>query len=94
MHRIFPVHPHFKVRLGEDEITFVIHMVELLHIVRLLYVGYYEPEDDGSIGNAARPTSPAMARAAKHVFGLGISEMTGKKPRKLNRIGLWSDAKL
>jgi hypothetical protein len=30
----------------------------------------------------------------KHVFGIGNAEMTGQKPRKLNRIGLWSDAKL
>jgi transcriptional regulator with XRE-family HTH domain len=53
MHHVFPVHPHIKVRLGADEITFVIHMVELLHLDRLLYVGYYEPKDDGS-GNRER----------------------------------------
>ena len=52
-HQVFPVHPHIKVRLGADEITFVIHMVELLHLDRLLYVGYYEPKDDAR-GNRER----------------------------------------
>jgi hypothetical protein len=53
MHHVFPVHPHVKVRLGADELTFVIHMVELLQLDRLLYVGYYEPKEDGS-GNLER----------------------------------------
>ena len=52
-HQVFPIHPHIKVRLGADEITFVIHMVELLQVDRLLYVGYYEPKDDAS-GNRER----------------------------------------
>ncbi len=71
MDHVFPVHPHVKVRLGADEITFVIHMVELLQADRLLYVGYYEPKDDGS-GNRERceayftrhgPSSKACIRA-------------------------------
>jgi hypothetical protein len=33
--------------------TFVIHMVELLHVDRLLYGGYYEPKDDRA-GNRER----------------------------------------
>jgi hypothetical protein len=71
MHHVFPVHPHLTVRLGADELTFVIHMVELLQADRLLYVGYYEPKDDGS-GNRERceayftrsgPSSKACIRA-------------------------------
>jgi hypothetical protein len=38
MQQVFPVHPHVTVRLGADEVTFVIHMVEVLHVDRLLYV--------------------------------------------------------
>jgi hypothetical protein len=53
MDQAFPIHPQVVVRLGADEITFVIHMVELLHVDRLLYVGYYEPKDDGR-GNRER----------------------------------------
>jgi hypothetical protein len=53
MDDVFPVHPHIKMHLGTDEITFVIHMVELLHVDRLLYLGYYEPKDDGA-GNRER----------------------------------------
>jgi len=52
-HPVFPVHPHVALRLGSEEMTFVIHMVELLHVDRLLYVGYYEPKDDG-LGNRER----------------------------------------
>ncbi len=53
MHQVFPVHPHFKIHLAAEEFTFVIHMVELLHLDRLLYVGYYEPKEDES-GNRER----------------------------------------
>lgn len=53
MREVFPVHPHITVRWGTHEITFVIHMVELLHVDRLLYVGYYEPKEDGR-GNRER----------------------------------------
>jgi len=53
MRPVFPVHPHITVRLGTNEMTFVIHMVELLHVDRLLYVGYYESKDDAS-GNRKR----------------------------------------
>ena len=53
MEQVFPVHPHVKMRLGAEEVTFVIHMVELLHVDRLLYVGYYEPKEDGA-GNRER----------------------------------------
>lgn len=42
---VFPVHPQVKLRLGSNEFTFVIHMVELLHLDRLIYVAYYEPKD-------------------------------------------------
>lgn len=50
---IFPIHPHVTLRLGNETMTFLIHMVELLHADRLLYVGYYEPKDDGQ-GNRER----------------------------------------
>ena len=53
MRDVFPVHPQITVRLGADELSFVIHMVELLHADRLLYVGYYEPKEDGP-GNRER----------------------------------------
>jgi hypothetical protein len=53
MHQVFPIHPHIKIRLGAEEFTFIIHMVELLHLDRLLYVGYYEPKEDES-GNRER----------------------------------------
>jgi hypothetical protein len=53
MDHLFPIHPEIQVQLGADEITFVIHMVELLHLDRLLFVGYYEPKEDHS-GNRER----------------------------------------
>jgi hypothetical protein len=43
---VFPVHPEAKLRLGSDEFTFVLHVVELLHLDRLVYVTYYEPKDE------------------------------------------------
>jgi hypothetical protein len=43
---VFPVHPEVKLRLGSNEFTFVIHLVELLHLDRLIYVAYYEPKDE------------------------------------------------
>jgi hypothetical protein len=43
---VFPIHPEVKLRLGSNEFTFVIHMVELLHLDRLIYVAYYEPKDE------------------------------------------------
>lgn len=51
--QILLVHPQIKVQIGAHELTFVIHMVELVHLDRLLYVGYYEPKDDNS-GNRER----------------------------------------
>jgi hypothetical protein len=42
-----------SLELLTEPSTFVIHMVELLHVDRLLYVGYYEPKDDGA-GNCER----------------------------------------
>ncbi len=53
MDQVFPVHPEVTVRLGSDEITFAIHMVELLQLDRLLYIGYYEPKDEPA-GNRRR----------------------------------------
>jgi len=43
---VFPIHPEVKLRLGSDEFTFVLHVVELLHLDRLVYVTYYEPKDE------------------------------------------------
>jgi hypothetical protein len=43
---LFPIHPEIQVRLGTEVVTFVIHVVELLQLDRLLFVGYYEPKDD------------------------------------------------
>src|SRR5262249_11483093 len=37
MDQTFPIHPHVTLRVGADKLTFVIHMVELLHVDRLLY---------------------------------------------------------
>ena len=45
---VFPVHPEVKLRLGSNEFTFVLHVVELLHLDRLIYVTYYEPKDEPS----------------------------------------------
>jgi hypothetical protein len=45
---VFPVHPEVTVRLGRWRVTFVIHLVELLQLDRKLYVGYYEPKQDGA----------------------------------------------
>lgn len=50
---IFPIHPQISLRLGENTFTFVMHIVELLHFDRLIYVAYYEPQDDGA-GNRER----------------------------------------
>jgi hypothetical protein len=50
---LFPIHPEIQVRLGAEVITFVIHVVELLQLDRLLFVGYYEPKEDQS-GNRER----------------------------------------
>ena len=71
MDQVFPVHPQLTVRLGGEDLTLVVHMVELLQLDRLLYVGYFEPKDDAS-GNRQRceayfrqhaPTSSACIRA-------------------------------
>lgn len=51
--QVFPIHPHIRMRMSGDEITLVIHMIEMLHVDRLLLVGYYEPDDDGR-GNRQR----------------------------------------
>src|SRR5262249_38380630 len=53
MVQTFPVHPQFTVRLAGHDLTMAIHMVELLQLDRLLYVGYFEPKDDTS-GNRQR----------------------------------------
>jgi hypothetical protein len=53
MEQTFPVHPQLTVRLGGHDLTLVIHMVELLQLDRLLYIGYFEPKDDTS-GNRQR----------------------------------------
>jgi hypothetical protein len=44
---VFPVHPEVQICLGKELFIFHIHMVELLHLDRLIYVAYYEPKDDG-----------------------------------------------
>jgi hypothetical protein len=53
MQDVFPINPQLSVRVGSAVLTFEIHMVELLHLDRLLFLVYYEPKDDGS-GNRAR----------------------------------------
>jgi hypothetical protein len=50
---VFPVHPEIQICLGNEVCTFLIHMVELLHLDRLIYVAYYEPKDDAQ-GNRER----------------------------------------
>ena len=50
---VFPVHPQLTVRLGSQDLTFDVHMIELLQLDRLLYIGYFEPRDDGD-GNRQR----------------------------------------
>jgi hypothetical protein len=39
----FPVHPQVEIVVAGRPIVFAIHMVELLHLDRLVYVAYYEP---------------------------------------------------
>lgn len=43
---VFPVHPEVKMRLGSNQFIFRLHVVELLHLDRLIYVAYYEPKDE------------------------------------------------
>jgi hypothetical protein len=49
---IFPIHPEVRLTLDSHELIFVIHLVELLHLDRLLYISYYEPKDE--LGNRER----------------------------------------
>ena len=50
---IFPATPQVSFDLGEIVLQFEIHMVELLHLDRLFFAGYYVPKDDGA-GNRER----------------------------------------
>lgn len=53
MQDVYPITPRLVERIGSIGLTFDIHMVEILHLDRLLFVAYYEPKDDES-GNRER----------------------------------------
>jgi hypothetical protein len=53
MHDIYPIAPQISSRVGSIILIFDIHMVEILHLDRLLFVAYYEPKQDDT-GNRER----------------------------------------
>jgi hypothetical protein len=53
MQDVYPVTPQLVERIGSTTLIFNIHMVEIVHLNRLLFAAYYEPKDD-STGNRQR----------------------------------------
>lgn len=53
MQDVYPISPQIVEQVGSVVLKFNIHMMEILHLDRLLFVAYYEPKDDDS-GNHAR----------------------------------------
>jgi hypothetical protein len=53
MQDVYPITPRLIERIGAIGLTFDIHMVEILHLDRLLFAAYYEPKDDET-GNRER----------------------------------------
>jgi hypothetical protein len=53
MQDVYPVTPEITSRVGSLALRFNIHIVEIPHLDRLLFVAYYDPKDDGA-GNRER----------------------------------------
>lgn len=53
MQDVYPITPQLAIQIDSTELAFNIHMVEILHLDRLLFLAYYEPVDDHS-GNRKR----------------------------------------
>ena len=53
MQDVYPIIPQLVERVDATVLVFNVHMVEILHLDRLLFVAYYEPHDDGA-GNRER----------------------------------------
>lgn len=54
MQDVYPITPQLTERIGSVVLRFDIHMVEIPHLDRLLFIAYYEPKDDGDGGNRER----------------------------------------
>jgi hypothetical protein len=50
---VYPLTPQMIKRTGSEVLVFDVHMVDILHLDRLLFAAYYEPKDDGA-GNRER----------------------------------------
>jgi hypothetical protein len=53
MQDVYPITPQLTEYADSIALKFDIHMVEIPHLDRLLFIAYYEPKDDGE-GNRAR----------------------------------------
>jgi hypothetical protein len=53
MQDVYRIAPQMVERVGSVTLTFDVHMVEIMHLDRLLFVAYYEPNVDGA-GNRER----------------------------------------
>jgi hypothetical protein len=53
MQDVYPITPQLTEYSASMELRFDIHMVEIPHLDRLLFIAYYEPKDDGA-GNRER----------------------------------------
>jgi hypothetical protein len=53
MQDVYPITPQLIERIGSTVMIFTVHMVEILHLDRLLFVAFYEPKDDEA-GNRER----------------------------------------
>lgn len=53
MQDVYPITPQLTEHIDSIELRFDIHMVEIPHLDRLLFIAYYEPKDDGA-GNQER----------------------------------------
>lgn len=65
MQDVYPITPQLTENMGDIELHFDIHMVEIPHLDRLLFIAYYEPKDDGVGGNRER----CEAYFSRHVPG-------------------------
>lgn len=54
MQDVYPITPQLTEHIGSLVLRFDIHMVEIPHLDRLLFIAYYEPKDDGGGGNRKR----------------------------------------
>jgi hypothetical protein len=53
MQDVYPITPQLSEHIGVHVLKFDIHIVEIPHLDRLLFIAYYEPKDDES-GNRQR----------------------------------------